>query len=685
MSFANGLTEDARIALLAEGKRLLFHAGESEPGESRASRTISADALNRFIAARAGKITTPIEIRDAVIEGFLDWKDVVFQSAVSFERCEFTGDVDISEARFERKCELKKNLFLGELTARAAIFKRDLSLDNSWVTLAATFRMAKVGGEASFQGAYFRGLTTFEQFRCDGALRCNCAFESEHKTLRPTGFYGGVSFLDADLRSSASFAGAQFWGDASFERMRTAGPAFFQSHEQEDLTMQTRFFGPSRFLGMHVGQDLDFQGARLSGPASFVGMRTGGGGLFGRDLAGNRTVFEAGAYFPHVHFGAEANFNSVQFTGFTNFYNARVSGPLSFRPQPAIEGPKTDGPPVEFLEGASFQDMHVEGGADFIGALFLNHADFGRMKVSGRTNFGTERDGGALFKRQPPATGAKQREQIAIFHGACFVSGASFIRCRFGLPTHFDASQALDWISFAGAVFCERATFIGANFGTVHFHSVDGHGTPASFESKVVVRGLVYNSIYLAVAPFLKKLNEEEHRQPFLHLESTLRRMGEEKLADEVYRKHREYERARHWRKGDYIRWTGSTFYHYLANSGLKPIRLLVFSLILLAFGTWAFHQPGALEPAESKDAGRGSTEVSMRRAFGVSLSQFLPVEIPAGRKLAPSDRFMFRDWVTYDGYATFHKLAGWLFVPLGVAAMAGLLNRRGKPASPEA
>ena len=92
----------------------------------------------------------------------------------------------------------------------------------------------------------------------------------------------------------------------------------------------------------------------------------------------------------------------------------------------------------------------------------------------------------------------------------------------------------------------------------------------------------------------------------------------------------------------------------------------------------------------ESKEAGRAALPVSanetisIRRAFGISLSQFLPRrDSRASRKLVPSDRYMFRDWVTYDGYATFQKLTGWLLVPLGVAAMAGLLNRRRKPPSP--
>ena len=266
-NFANQLTQDVRIASLAEGKPLLLQAppialrDQSETAESRASRTISADALNQFVRTHNRTIAASIEIRDAIVEGSLDWRDVTFRSAVVFERCEFTGDVDISGARFERRCELARNLFRGKLTADGAQFQRNLLLDCSSIALQASFRMVQVNGEASFLGAHFHGAATFEQFRCEGALRCRSTMEEER--LRLTCFHAGVTFLDASARHYANFAGAQFWGDASFERMRTDGPVFFRSYESKSLVARTTFYGASKFLGMYVEQVLHFQGVRL--------------------------------------------------------------------------------------------------------------------------------------------------------------------------------------------------------------------------------------------------------------------------------------------------------------------------------------------------------------------------------------------------------------------------------------
>jgi hypothetical protein len=58
-----------------------------------------------------------------------------------------------------------------------------------------------------------------------------------------------------------------------------------------------------------------------------------------------------------------------------------------------------------------------------------------------------------------------------------------------------------------------------------------------------------------------------------------------------------------------------------------------------------------------------------------VSVHQFLPVDIPSGTDWKPTGkRVMYV--IPVHLFASILKIAGWIFVPLGVAAVTGLLRR---------
>jgi len=65
------------------------------------------------------------------------------------------------------------------------------------------------------------------------------------------------------------------------------------------------------------------------------------------------------------------------------------------------------------------------------------------------------------------------------------------------------------------------------------------------------------------------------------------------------------------------------------------------------------------------------STPVQLRwdEAFGVSLKLFLPVKIHVGNQWESTPGL-------YSTYATLHTLLGWIFIPVAIASITGVMRR---------
>jgi hypothetical protein len=139
-------------------------------------------------------------------------------------------------------------------------------------------------------------------------------------------------------------------------------------------------------------------------------------------------------------------------------------------------------------------------------------------------------------------------------------------------------------------------------------------------------------------------------------------------------------------------------------------LRLIVLSLLVLIMGSYVFSRPGAVTLKEQKET-RAIPELQVRKqillqeqskgpgtiqavgrdlfshsltcgeAMGYSLRLFIPVvELLSGARWLPSpDKSMPVVPLSVEAYASLHRLAGAILVPLGIAALTGLLLRRDK------
>jgi hypothetical protein len=176
------------------------------------------------------------------------------------------------------------------------------------------------------------------------------------------------------------------------------------------------------------------------------------------------------------------------------------------------------------------------------------------------------------------------------------------------------------------------------------------------------------------------------HPQTYVQLEKTLRTAGEDSDANAVYLRRRAAERRRQWERREVGPWLFSWIYKTLANYGVKPYRLIGYSVGVVALGTWVFLQPHSVSP---KPSGLSPTTTQDIRlgvydAFAVSVHQFLPIDVAMGQEWTPSNRQMnFRlghrelsTSIPFSAAATILRVIGWVLLPAGIAALTGLFRR---------
>jgi len=121
------LTDDEKQQRLKNGKPLDFAPAppSEESGEAQAARTIQASWIAELAERHTLRITVPLDISGAIIEGPLLLQYAVFECGVAVRDCEFRGTVDLQYAKSSRG-----SVF------RGSVFKEDVLLGGAQVSPA---------------------------------------------------------------------------------------------------------------------------------------------------------------------------------------------------------------------------------------------------------------------------------------------------------------------------------------------------------------------------------------------------------------------------------------------------------------------------------------------------------------------------------------------------------------------
>ena len=590
-------------------------AGEEISFGFEENRQVPAAWIQEAIARHAR-----VNVSNAVITGKLTLQYAVCEQEIALRACEFREPPDFSYAVFKRKLILSDSTFENGASFESATMESDIRLDNArFVEGAANFSATNFGKPASF---------------------IHCQFEDEAR------------FDNAHFRSLADFREATFLRGVNLHGTDIGGPAYFG---------YAIFKQSADCIDLHIAGSADFKGATFNQDAIFNAVRIDQYVYLG-------ATFEGRAVFTGIQIGSMLNCQDAVFKSDAVFNLARVGWHAVFgwtpdnKSRPAIFEGETD-----------FIGMLVGDQANFVGVVFKKKVTFDGARFNRDAIFRSHDDG------RVPAT---VFEGEAKFIGTRFVGEADFQDAVFKGNVSFNRAEFGTLARFGKTLFGDASSFQETNFRVVEF-SPDGRaGKEAQFQGALDLRGCTYERIQ-ANWPMMVKKIEPYDRRPFTQLEKVLRATGDDDAANAVYLERQRIERHRKWQNHDYEGWLASAAYGLLANYGVRPFRLIGVSIALLALGTIFFRQRDTVSKGEQNND--EPAHLSFGEAFAVSLHNFLPVTVPMGSEWKPrpepvaikipfTNRKLFQ--IRPATFATFVlRIAGWILVPLGVAALSGLLR----------
>ena len=158
-------------------------------------------------------------------------------------------------------------------------------------------------------------------------------------------------------------------------------------------------------------------------------------------------------------------------------------------------------------------------------------------------------------------------------------------------------------------------------------------------------------------------------RDAYIRVEALHRTRGEDAEARHVYSAMRKRATSIMWQKGERLRAIFNVVLDGLFEYGARPGRLLLWSMLFIALGTFVFspQHPGALV---HKDYPKTTIAPRLTDAVIVSAKLFVPTP-----DLAPSEPFVPVNNAAL--YALVHRICDAIIVPVGVLFLTGLFFRR--------
>ena len=504
----------------------------------------------------------------------------------------------------------------GSMDLSFSKFARAAAFNNCIFEGDVTFRGCEAVGDLDWTGAHFLRLDARHLKVCRDLLATDVAFQ-------------GPAKMDQILVSGiAYFQGSHFHGITSFDLAKCDAGFDFGGEEYRGGAAKTVFYAEARFIGAVVRGYVSFISVEFHDLVWFDGITIDGD-----------AHFEAAKFDPNRQLTA---------TEFISFYGIHVAGQTVF-----------DG--ADFGAYVRFDQARLDADTTFCSAHFLKRGRFDNVVFGGPVRFNRRED-----KDRP----------VVFTESADFVGAAA-------PDIHFEGTQ------FLGAV-----NFRDAYFKTVRFQDAENPAGVCTFPPfktwwskiwdrrpcpRIDLRGFTYDRILISREDLkIFKCIEPFDVQPYRQAEKVFRGMGDPRTSDRIYLMQRWRTLRHHLSEPRYfLRALGELIYWGLGNFGVRPYRLGLYALLLITLSTWQFTRPGAVSP--KKDTTCKAHTLNRDEALSVSIAYFLPVEVPTGACWEATRNEAVQVGgaeITFLLWATLLRLAGWIVVPLGVAALGGLLRR---------
>jgi hypothetical protein len=516
--------------------------------------------------------------------------------------------------------------FQGPVNFAGCEFKKSLSLQKAIFAQSANFNRLKVGLDASLREAVFAGPVNFGGAGIDGQfILAGARFADQSHEANFNGCVTGqsISLKNAIFEGPVDFTGSKVGGE-----FNAAGAQFASADNKAILN------------GLKVAQSVSFVKAVFRGGVDLGGAEIGG------ELFADEARFESGdqkVSFNGLKAGPRASFDGTVFKGPVDFTMASVAGMLIVN-QARFENPNRVpnffGLKVD--QHAFFSDTVFQGGLSMVGTSFKN------LMLAGSTD-------SALTYKEVNLDGAMVEYSLILG------------------DLHFETLQA-SRLQVKGPTILKnlkisrKADLRDSSFSSLKMVNVDWPANPED----VWLEGLTYQSVSAGEGPqdWQKLLAWVNHSRfdsrSYRQLEDFFKHGGSQDRADTVYIQGKRREVMQKWwhpyNLATLVFWDG------LAGYGKKPARTLWVSLLIVFIGTFVF-DPGNFDP--SFVGGwtwmlDGNIWRTRMVRFFLSLDEFLPgVDLGLAR-LWQMSKISYPTLLYYH----FHKIAGWILIPIGLAAV---------------
>jgi uncharacterized protein YjbI with pentapeptide repeats len=636
---------------------------------------------------------------------------VTFKENVRFNRARIKGEADFQGARFCKQADFTgiqiegpawfqtvpgkhRTYFGGECRFRDARILEGARFRGAHFQADANFDRVQIGGPAFFSSdddgvpVVFNGETRFDQARIGG--------EADFRSASFGGSEAKITkFSRANFSAAVGFQGVSFRGAVEFFRTSFGDAVFFGSGDAAP-----HFEGDFSFVSASVLGQLSFEGAEFSGFADFFGAKISGA-LYCHQTSTGPVRFGGGVRFTNASILGEAVFRGVQFSSYkgtkqipadVDFSQVSLASRADFASSKQWR--------TTFHGSSRFNDAVISGRAGFAGALFCEDAAFSRARFLAPAWFDADAFGNRVefcksanfnstkFSAEARFTKALFSKDGASFFGAQFEEDAIFTAATFSGPAILAASEIKHHARFVNVRFDDKVDLREARFAIVLMRDMDNKRSGfTQFKGPVDLRGFTYTRIYADWEDLLSRQRMEVYdRQPFTQMEAAQKAIGEDQVADQVYRRRRERENARDREEKRGRAYTSIDWlFGLLSGYGISPARCAIVLLCLWILGTVIFLIPGA---TVSNPPGRCMTlqlsqgkiilqdclqhdHATLASAMALSVNQLLPISISLGSERKPTGAASL--------YALIHRLLGSVFLSLEVAAVVGVLHRKAK------
>ena len=380
----------------------------------------------------------------------------------------------------------------------------------------------------------------------------------------------------------------------------------------------------------HFKKNLILDGSSFDGIVNFIDAAVDG------NLDLSKTKFpnpEGEADLNGLRVGGKLDLHGAVFAGNALFIRDQIGGNIDAR------GTRFTNPGNEI----SFDSMKVDGYAFFQYSVFASSASFAYARVA--ENFGADE---AQFGNLTPDTriifNSLKVGRNAFFHKTIFNGGVDFGHAEVG--GNFEATEA-KFNSRSNAT-----NFTGMKTDVANFRDT-------YFANEYLLDAMSYRE--LEAKPGTEFVDRAKFSSDaYTNLESFLKRQGNAGDND-VYIAQRRRERS----GLNLPAKIGSVLLDLLVGYGRRPWLAFVWGALCVFVGWVVFRRRKDMEPTKPEYVDRTYSP------FWYSLDVFLPfVDLQAAGVWAPrKDRRFARNYVGV------HTLLGWILIPIGLAAVSGLLK----------